>query len=91
MTKVECVYFQGNSYGELESCVACGKPASGSHSLPVFNGDVVSNDWPLEWGAKPCCKACHDAHAAGRMPCADADYVHLLNSARHLHIDGSGI
>ena len=76
--------------GDGEPCVACRRPSSGWHALPVFNGDIVSNDWPGEWGGVPCCESCYAAHAEGRLPCADRLYTGYLDRLRSF-ADGGGI
>ena len=54
----------------------------------VFNGDVMSNDWPGEWGGRSCCEACYEKHLAGKMPTADHLYRHLLPGLGFLEGDG---
>jgi hypothetical protein len=83
------IRMQTPGYGMGDPCVACGEPSSGFHGLPIFNGDIVSNDWPGEWGGVPCCEACYEKHLRGGMPTADHLYRHLLYAAGL--IDGAGI
>ena len=84
------IRMQTPGYGAGEPCVACGRPSSGFHGLPVFNGDVVSNDWPGEWAGVPCCEPCYTAHLEGRMQCADRLYAGYLDGLRTF-TDGAGI
>ena len=75
--------------GEGDPFVNCGAPSSGFHGLPIFNGDIVSNDWQGEWGGVPCCERCYTLHEQGQLPTADHLYRHHLAGLGH--IDGSGI
>lgn len=81
------IRMQSPGWGSETKCVACKRPSSGFHSLPTFNGDIVSNDWAGEWFGKPCCERCYERHAAGQMRVNDHLYEHLLGG----HIHGSGI
>lgn len=75
--------------GEGDPCVNCRQPSSGHHALPIFNGDIMSNEWPGEWGGVPCCERCYELHEQGKVSTADHLYRHLLAGLGH--IDGSGI
>lgn len=77
---IEVIRMQTPGYGTGEPCVACGEPCEGECSLPIFNGDIVSNDWPGDWGGVPCCNRCYELHASGRMK--TWDHLH-----RH-HVEG---
>jgi hypothetical protein len=59
----------------------------GYHGLPIFNGDVVSNDWRGDWGGVPCCPDCYQRHADGRMRTFDHLYQHLMDG----FVAGGGI
>lgn len=76
--------------GMGEPCVNCGKPSSGFHGLPVFNGDIVSNDWPGEWGGACCCEDCYNRHAAGQLETADYLYRVYLDRLGTF-VEGAGI
>lgn len=80
------IRMQTPGYGDV--CFVCGGEASGYHGVPVFNGDLMSNDWPGEWGGVPSCERCYDRHARGELPTFDADYRHTLDG---LHGNGAGI
>lgn len=58
-------------------CRVCGKPTEHQWGVPVYNGDIVSNDFPDDlWsGGISVCRDCFDEHAAGRMPTFDRYYV----------------
>lgn len=81
------IRMQSPGYGGGEPCCNCGKPSSGFHGLPIFNGDIVSNDWAGEFGGKPCCERCYDLHEHGQVPTFDHYYRHLLGG----FINGEGI
>lgn len=72
-----------------DECYVCGEPASGFHGLPIFNGDVMSNDWPGEWAGVPACLRCYEKHERGEMETWDAVYRHHLHAVGLL--DGAGI
>lgn len=78
--------------GADERCCVprCPNYGSGFHALPIFNGDIVSNDWPGEWGALPCCERCYELHLAGQLPTADHLYRHLFERWGMFQ-DGGGI
>lgn len=65
-------------------CRNCDEPCDGSHSLPVNNNAefISCVDEPTEWGAVPCCKACHDLHAAAGVngPAVLAVYNEALSA-----------
>jgi hypothetical protein len=84
------IHMQTPGYGMGEPCVACGQPSSGFHGLPVFNGDIVSNDWPGEWGGVPCCLACFYLHEQGKLKTWDHLYTAYLDGLRPF-ADGGGI
>lgn len=83
------IRMQSPGYESDMPCPGCGGRASPFHGLPVFNGDIMSNDWPGEWGGAPACEACFEKHLRGELPTADRLYRHLLFELGHL--DGSGI
>lgn len=76
--------------GEGDPCSNCGEPSTGFHALPWFNGDLMSNDWPGEWGGLPCCLECFQQHESGKLPTFDHLYQHHLER-RGMWIDGGGI
>lgn len=48
----------------------------GSYGIPIWNGMIVANDWPGEWGGVPVCKPCYERHERGElteMPTSDYD------------------
>lgn len=61
-------------------CSLCGIETPWQWSVPVYNGDVVSNDFP-DWmyerhgGNQSVCEACFNKHAAGQIPTCDAIYL----------------
>jgi hypothetical protein len=48
-------------------CHICGEPTLAAWGVPVWNGFIVANDWPGDWGGVSVCKSCHDRHAAGEF------------------------
>jgi hypothetical protein len=52
-------------------CWRCGELTPSRWGLPVWNGELVSNDWQGEWGGVPACEACFDLHAAGKLSTLD--------------------
>lgn len=83
------IRMQTPGYGMGETCPVCGEPASGFHGLPMFNGDVMSNDWSGDWVGVPCCEQCYEKHLRGEVETFDADYRHMLGDRGW--IDGGGI
>ncbi len=80
------IRMQTPGYGD--DCALCDADASGFHAVPMFNGDLMSNDWPGEWGGFPVCESCFLKHERGELPTFDADYRHLLAMSL---MDGAGI
>lgn len=39
----------------------------GSYGIPVWNGWIVGNDWPYEWGGVPVCRPCYERHERGEL------------------------
>lgn len=56
-------------------CHVCGEPTLCKWGLPVWNGFIVGNDWPHEWGGVPCCKGCYERHEAGELTEIQADEI----------------
>lgn len=73
-------------------CYVCGEWTEYRWGVPVFNGDIVSNDFP-DWlwgnggGGQAVCERCYNLHAAGKMQTFDHCYRHLMGG----FIDGGGI
>lgn len=95
----EVIRMQSPGFGMGEPCCGisedgkpCQQTASGFHSLPRWNGDIVSNDFPdgVSSGNATCCQSCYERHAAGRMPVADEQYTAYLDR-RGTFVGGSGI
>jgi hypothetical protein len=63
-------------------CFICGEPDEHRWGVPVFNGDVVSNDFP-DWlwrsggGGQAVCRECFEKHACGELETFDHYYLHL--------------
>jgi len=73
-------------------CYICGEPDAYKWGVPIFNGDIVSNDFPDElWngngGGVSVCRACYEKHERGEIPTFDRYYLHLAGK----FIDGAGI
>lgn len=71
----------------LLPCISCRRPSSGRHALPTHNGDIVSNDFPLDTANHPCCERCYKLHESGLIVTYDRPYV----EPAALHTQGSGI
>lgn len=48
-------------------CHVCGEPTPARWGLPVWNGFIVANDWPGEWGGVPACESCWEKHERGEL------------------------
>lgn len=46
-------------------CHICGEPTPSRWGVPVWNGEIVANDWPGEWGGVPACEKCWAEHERG--------------------------
>lgn len=73
-------------------CFICGEPDRYQWGVPVFNGDIVSNDFPeelhrTEGGCQAVCRRCYEKHERGEIRTFDHYYLHLLDG----FIGGSGI
>jgi hypothetical protein len=51
----------------LGDCYACGGPSHPNYGLPIWNGFIVGNEWPYEWGGVPCCEDCYERHQRGEL------------------------
>lgn len=72
-------------------CYICGAPTPMRWGVPVFNGDIVSNDFPDElWGesggGQSVCESCYEKHARGEIKVFDSCYW-----TPPTLIDGAGI
>ena len=73
-------------------CHLCCRWSEHHWSVPTFNGELVSNDFPdLLWhsggGAVAVCERCYDMHAVGKIETFDRHYLHLAGGFIH----GEGI
>lgn len=60
---------------EIE-CAVCGYPAPFRYGIPTYNGDLVSNDFPLwDTGNRPVCRGCFECHERGELDTYDRYYV----------------
>ena len=44
-------------------CTICGRPIVGrwgSYGVPMYEENVLPNDWPGEWGDFPACERCYE-------------------------------
>lgn len=42
-------------------CFVCGARLFGTtFGVPTYEGEVLPNDWPGEWGGFPACETCFD-------------------------------
>lgn len=61
-------------------CGLCAAWTDFRQSIPTYNGDVVSNDFPDELhrqggGSFPVCMMCYKRHARGEVECFDRYYI----------------
>lgn len=68
-------------------CWLCGGYADGHHGVPTFNGDLVSNDFPLWEGGHHVCQSCHGKHERGELEVFDRYYEHHVQG----FVNGGGI
>lgn len=73
-------------------CFICGEPSEQRWGVPVFNGDIVSVNFPeeihlLEGGVQCVCESCYRKHEFGEIPTFDRYYLHLQPGL----INGAGI
>lgn len=46
-------------------CIACGVVCDVAQGLPMYEGEVVENDYAGEWAGFHCCRPCYEAHRDG--------------------------
>lgn len=46
-------------------CHICGEPTLAKWGVPTWNGSIVANDWPGDWGGVPACEKCWEEHERG--------------------------
>jgi hypothetical protein len=69
----ECVTPDGDPYLAIDmqeswtECIVCGAETPARRGLPAWNGMIVANDWPGEWGAVPACEPCWGRHERGEL------------------------
>ena len=51
-----------------ECCVCGAEDAPGNLGVPVYEGDVLPNDWDGEWFGAPACRRCFDIQSALAHP-----------------------
>lgn len=61
-------------------CFVCGIETEYCWGVPIYNGDIVSNNFPEEmWehgrGRQAVCEPCYKAHEDGKMPTFDHYYI----------------
>lgn len=76
LPKITEIRMQSNAV----ECYLCAVETEYGWSVPTYNGDVVSNDFPDDmWskggGAQPVCQRCYDMHANGQATCYDRLYL----------------
>lgn len=78
-----------NMTPRFADCFICGEVCEGDHGVPVFNGDIMSNDWQGEWGGQHVCESCFGKHERGEIETHDDLYEHHLE--KYHFVAGSGI
>ena len=74
------------------TCMLCNAETDYNWSIPTFNGDIVSNEFP-DWlwttsgGGQAVCESCYEKHARGEIETFDRYYRHLMGD----FADGAGI
>ena len=48
-------------------CTTCSRPADYC-GVPMYEGYVLPNDWPGEWGGFPCCWRCFEVQQTLTKP-----------------------
>jgi hypothetical protein len=64
-----------------EYCWACGEfviPLR--HGLPVYEDEILPNDWEGEWGGVPSCPRCYDLQALLTEPMSLAKFRRLIGA-----------
>lgn len=46
-------------------CCNCGLSCDQAQGLPMYEGEIVPNDWAGEWCGANACRACFEAHERG--------------------------
>ncbi len=64
-------------YEPWAECRLCGADTPSRWGVPMYEGNLLSNDFQGEWFGAPACQACHDAHARGEL----RTYDHLYTTA----------
>lgn len=54
-----------NLWPPWTNCTICGVETPSKWGVPVWNGDIVANDWPGEWGGVAACEKCWEEHERG--------------------------
>jgi len=49
-------------WGLEVDCILCGTTNSDSLFLPMYEGQVVPNDYEGEWAGMPVCRTCYRKH-----------------------------
>lgn len=47
-------------------CTICGAETVSHWSVPMWEGWIVDNDWPYDWGGVPACEQCYTEHSQGK-------------------------
>lgn len=51
------------------NCAICGVDVVDCRlGVPMFEGCLVPNDWPHEWGGADACQECFAKHERGELP-----------------------
>ncbi len=58
MTDILCI----NLNPRITECVLCGKEISHIYCLPMYESEVVPDNWEGEWGGFTVCKSCYFIH-----------------------------
>lgn len=75
----------------MDGCRICGATTPTRGGVPTYNGDLVSDDFPLEpEGNWPACGPCFEAHARGQLKTWDGLYTRRPPLGVPL-VDGGGI
>ena len=76
---VDFCLFQGQPSGTVP-CYFCHAASSGRHSIPTYNGDIVSKEFPLDTANHPACERCYKLHESGLIVAYDHRYKYLFGT-----------
>lgn len=61
-------------YEPYAECRLCGEETICQWCVPMYEGNLLSNNFQGEWFGAPACQSCHDKHARNELPTFDHLY-----------------